>query len=237
MGRNNWFEFKQFRIEQQKAAMKVGTDGVLLGSWIPVGGSCQILDVGTGTGLIALMMAQRSVGLIDAVEIDHQAYEEAKCNFEKSPWNSRLSAYCADFIPFSESPQRSYDLIVSNPPFFINSLKTCDAASAIARHNDCLTFAQLIAGARNLLNEQGRLGVIIPFESGVDFRETARLHGFYLKQLTTVIPKIGKIPKRLLLEFSLKPCYPIEDELTILNKEGGYTDEYKVLTAPFYPAF
>ena len=237
MGRNNWFEFKQFRIEQQKAAMKVGTDGVLLGAWTPVNGARRILDAGTGTGLIALMLAQRSEAMIDAVEIDERACEEAKYNFEQSVWNDRLRIFHADFQLFANMPYESYDLIVSNPPFFVNSLKTYDPALAVARHNDLLSFNQLVSGARKLLSSAGRLCVIIPFASRVEFRESARLAGFYLRQQTNVIPKSGRIPKRVLLEFSLLADYQIGNELVILDEKGFYTETYQTLTSPFYPAF
>jgi len=237
MGRNNWFEFKQFRIEQQKAAMKVGTDGVLLGAWAPIDNAGRILDIGTGTGLIALMLAQRSNAWIDAVEIDEMACEEAKFNFEQSAWSNRLHICHSDFLFFADSLCESYDLIVSNPPFFINSLKTNNAALTVARHNDLLSFNQLISGAQKLLSEAGRLCVIIPFTSCVEFRETARLAGFCLRRQTSIIPKSGRDPKRVLLEFTIQPGYPVEDELTVLDENGFYTENYKTLTAPFYPAF
>lgn len=237
MARNNWFEFKQFRIEQHKAAMKVGTDGVLLGAWIPVDDARRILDVGTGTGLIALMLAQRSNAKVDAVEIDELACDEAKFNFEQSPWSERLHVYHSDFQLFADSLCESYDLIVSNPPFFVNSLKTNNAALAVARHNDTLSFDQLVSGARKLLNSTGRLCIIIPFESRIEFRECARLSGFYLRQQTKVIPKLGRVPKRVLLEFTMLPNYLIDNELSILDENGDYAENYKTLTAPFYPAF
>ena len=237
MGRNNWFEFKQFRIEQQRAAMKVGTDGVLLGAWTPVRDSRRILDIGTGTGLIALMLAQRSDAIIDAVEIDKPASEEAKLNFEQSRWSDRLKVFHTDFQLFAELSAESYDLIVSNPPFFVNSLKTSSAALSVARHNDMLTFGQLISGACKLLRKSGRLSLILPFESFAEFRESARLSGFYLHRTTRVIPRKGKLPKRILMEFSLETGYPLGDELTILDGEGEYTEEYRALTAPYYPAF
>src|SRR5665647_30278 len=237
MSRNNWFEFKQFRIEQQKAAMKVGTDGVLLGAWTPVTDSWRILDIGTGTGLIALMLAQRSNAWIDAVEIDKLACEEAEFNFAQSPWNDRLKVFNTDFQVFANLPSEPYDLIVSNPPFFVNSLKTKNAASSVARHDEMLSFEQLIIGARKLLGKTGRLCVIIPFMSDIDFRENARLAGFYLRQHTQVIPKYGRVPKRVLLEFAVKVGYPINNELTILDKDDCYTEAYKILSAPFYPAF
>lgn len=237
MGRNNWFEFKEFRIEQHKAAMKVGTDGVLLGAWASVNNAQRILDVGTGTGLIALMLAQRSNAMIDAVEIDESACEEAKFNFEQSKWSDRLKVFQTDFQLFADLLCELYDLIVSNPPFFVNSLKTSNAALAVARHNDMLSFNQLVFGARKLLNSTGRLCVIIPFGSCVEFRESARLAGFYLRKQTSVIPKSGKAPKRVLLEFTLQPGYPTINDLAVLDKNGDYTDNYKKLTSPFYPAF
>ncbi len=163
MARNNWFEFKQFRIEQQKAAMKVGTDGVLLGAWTPIVDAQRILDVGTGTGLIALMLAQRSNARIDAVEIDKLASEEAEFNFAQSPWNDRLNVFNTNFQVFVNLPFVPYDLIVSNPPFFINSLKTKCAALSVARHDEMLSFDQLITGAKRLLSNTGRFCVIIPF--------------------------------------------------------------------------
>jgi tRNA1Val (adenine37-N6)-methyltransferase len=237
MGRNNWFQFKQFRIEQQKAAMKVGTDGVLLGAWTPVKGAARILDIGTGTGLIALMLAQRSSAAIDAVEIDALACEEARFNFEQSPWRNRLRVFHSDFLTFATLLVAPYDLIVSNPPFFVDSLKTNNAALTVARHNDTLSFDQLILGARKLLCDSGRLCVIIPSSSCTEFRENARLRGFYLSQQTNVIPKDGRAPKRVLLEFTILRGYPIDNELIILDKNGFYSDAYKILTSPFYPAF
>ncbi len=237
MGRNNWFEFKQFRIEQRKAAMKVGTDGVLLGAWAPVNDARRILDVGTGTGLIALMLAQRSVAMIDAVEIDSQACDESQFNFEHAAWSDRLTVFHADFATLAGLSRETYDLIVSNPPFFVNSLKTKNAALTVARHNDMLTFDQLITGARELLNRTGRLCVIIPATSLDEFRERARLAGFFLLRQTKVIPRLGRLAKRVLLEFGLEADYPVRSELVVLNVQGGYTEDYKMLTAPFYPAF
>jgi tRNA1Val (adenine37-N6)-methyltransferase len=237
MARNNWFEFKQFRIEQQKSAMKVGTDGVLLGAWSPVEDARRILDVGTGTGLIALMLAQRSNSDIDAVEIDEPACEEAKFNFEQSGWSDRLRVFHTDFQVFADVPNEPYDLVVSNPPFFINSLKTGNAALAVARHNDMLTFNQLVSGARKLLSSKGRLCIIIPSVSCMEFRESARLAGFYLRHQTMVIPKSGRVPKRALMEFSVHPVYPADNEIVVLDEKGFYTVTYKTLTSPFYPAF
>ena len=217
--------------------MKVGTDGVLLGAWTSVNEAQRILDVGTGTGLIALMLAQRSTAIIEAVEIEREAGAEAKFNFKQSPWSDRLTVFDTDFLVFSELYRDSFDLIVSNPPFFINSLKSDNKSAAMARHDHLLTFGQLIIGSRKLLRTDGRLCVIIPFESFLEFRELARLSDFYLSSRMNVTPRVGKLTKRVLLEFSLIPGFPVESELTILDEDGLYTEKYKALTAPYYPAF
>lgn len=237
MGRNKWFEFKQFRIEQEKAAMKVGTDGVLLGAWTSVDNTSRILDVGTGTGLIALMLAQRCNAAIDAVEIDAAAYCEAKFNFEQSSWKDRLRIFHSDFNTFSKEHVHLYDLIVCNPPFFIDSLKTSDPQLAVARHNGSMTFDQLIRGSRKLLKETGRLTVIIPSESFDEFRETARLLGYYLHQHCKIKSKPGKPVKRVLLDLSLMPGYSETSEMLIQNDSGQFTDQFKELTGTYYLNF
>ena len=237
MGRNKWFEFKQFRIEQSKAAMKVGTDGVILGAWTSVDNTSLVLDVGTGTGLIALMLAQRSNAAIDAIEIDDDAYCDAKFNFEQSPWKERLRIFHSDFNTFSKEHMQLYDLIVCNPPFFIDSLKTSDPQLAIARHNGSMNFDQLIQGSVKLLKNTGRLAVIIPSESFDEFRETARLQGFYLHQHCNIRPKPGKLIKRVLLELSLIPGYSETTEILIQNASGEVTDQFKELTGAYYLNF
>jgi tRNA1Val (adenine37-N6)-methyltransferase len=234
MGRNKWFEFKQFRIEQQKAAMKVGTDGVILGAWVSVDEAERILDVGAGTGLIALMLAQRCNAGIDAVEIDEQSFSEAEYNFGQSPWKERLKIFHSDFNTFSDECTRHYDLIVSNPPYFIDSLKTADLQLAKARHNVSITFTQLIQGSVRLLNTNGRLAVIIPSQNFEEFRETARLSGFYLHRQTAIFTKPGKPAGRVLLEFSLLPGYPRTDEIYIRNNDGQISDQFRDLTDAYY---
>jgi tRNA1Val (adenine37-N6)-methyltransferase len=231
---NNWFQFRQFRIGQERSALKVGTDGVLLGAWSMVHGAERILDVGTGTGVIALMLAQRSEALIHAVEIDREACEDALDNFRKSPWADRLVLHLADFNAYCNTDFIQYDLVVSNPPFFKGSLKSADTASSVARHDVSLSFSQLIAGAKKILKASGRLAVIIPIEAFDDFRETARLNGFYNSRKTVVIPKTGKAPKRVLLEFSVSAVYPTVDELVILLDKDHYSDAFKELTKEFY---
>ena len=231
---NTWFQFKQFRIEQERSALKVGTDGVLLGAWCMVHGAKSILDVGTGTGLIALMLAQRSEAEITAIEIDENSFAEASSNFEKSPWAERLQVVHGDFNQLLDSKSKFYDLIVCNPPFFKNSLKSANAASTLARHDVSLSFLQLIRGSRTMLHDVGKMAVILPFEAMIDFRETARMEGFYLSRQTNVIPKYGKPAKRVLLEFSRLAVYPTVNELIILKEKDKYSEGFIALTKDFF---
>jgi tRNA1Val (adenine37-N6)-methyltransferase len=198
-------------------------------------GGRKILDVGTGTGLIALMLAQRFASAqITAIELNEDGCADALFNFQQSPWKERLTLLCTNFNAYQETQEAKFDWIVSNPPFFKQSLRPADPATAAARHDVDLTFEQLIAGARKLLNHNGRLAVILPAEAMDHFRETARLAGFYLRRKTTVLPKSGKPPKRVLLDFSLSPGYPETDELVILQEGNKYSKEFVVLTQDFY---
>jgi tRNA1Val (adenine37-N6)-methyltransferase len=234
MARNRWFQFKQFRIEQQRAAMKVGTDGVLLGAWCNVDNVSRLLDIGTGTGLIALMAAQRSAAAVDAIELNEEAAADARFNFLQSPWSNRITLYCIDFLHYCQQTNNRYDLIVSNPPFFVRSLQPDNEGVAMARHNDTLPFDRLLAGVARLLMPNGRLAVIIPADSFDHFREEARLAGLYLSQQCMVYPKPGKRAKRVMLEFSMQATYPVKQEITIHTEENRYTLEYSSLTQPFY---
>ena len=207
--------------------MKVGTDGVLLGAWVSLRGDERTaLDVGTGTGLIALMLAQRSAALtIQAIDIDPAAAEEAAANFAASPWATRLSARAVSLQDFSGGP---FDLIVSNPPFFKASLKAPDAQRRAARHDDTLPPADLIAAAAQLLSPSGRLAVIYPPEEARAFVLEAEAAGLYLSRLTRVISVAGQAPKRHLMEFSRTPGMPAFDDLVIGSPE------YLSLTGDFY---
>lgn len=237
MGRNNWFEFKKFRVEQKSSAMKVGTDGVLLGSWTPVENACRILDVGTGTGLIALMLAQRSNAIIDAVEIDREASVEAEYNFSRSAWNERLKVFHGDFLEYQERQEEKYDLIVSNPPFFIKSLRTPNARLALAKHDVNMSIEQLLNKSLSLLKTDGRLSLIFPYENLDLVKESARLVGFYVKKRTDVYAKPSKSPIRILIEFSLIPVFPETDHLVIKDEIGQFSATFSEMTAPYYLNF
>lgn len=216
--------------------MKVGTDGVLLGAWAPLDHTpYSILDIGTGTGLIALMLAQRSgAEQIDALEIDDDAYEQAVENFEESPWADRLFCYHAGLDEFMEEPEDEYDLIVSNPPFYTDAYSSGDEQRDRARFEDALPFEDLVEASALLLSEDGVLAVIIPFKEEARFIALAREEGLYPFKITRVKGTPESETKRSLLAFSREERSLAEEELIIETARHIYTKEYIVLTQDFY---
>lgn len=231
------FQFKQFSLEQDRCAMKIGTDGVLLGAWTPIDNNpYNILDIGTGTGIIALMLAQRSsANQIDALEIDENAYEQATNNFENSPWNDRLFCFHAALDEFVEEPEDEYDLIVSNPPFYSEDYKSENEQRDLARFQDAMPFEDLIEAAALLLSENGVFSVIIPFKEEENFVALAAAYELFLIKITRVKGTPTTETKRSLLSFSRNQNqgFPI-DELIIETARHIYTKEYIALTENFY---
>ncbi len=233
MGREKIFRFKQFSVVNDRTAMKVGTDGVLLGAWCPVEGARRVIDVGTGCGVIALMIAQRNPdALIDGIDIDQPSIEEAGLNFARSPWGDRLTAQQQDFNAMV-ADQR-YDLVVSNPPFFTNGILPDGAARTTARHTLSLSYRQLIEGSERLLSDDGSLALISPTDAEREIIEAAAFSSLPLRRLTRVIPVEGAAPKRTLWLLSRRNIPYREDSLTITRADGTFTPEYTALTHPFY---
>lgn len=238
MGRNNYFRFKQFTVIQEQAAMKVGTDGVILGAWTAVEDCQKILDVGTGTGLIALMLAQRSNAKITAIEIEENAAAEANENVENSPWMNRIEVLNISFQEFALTATNKYDLIVSNPPFFTNNFKTDCNKRNLARHNDSLPFSELIICSAELLNTNGRLAVILPVEQAKELENLACETGLYIVRKTEIKPNSIKAVNRILMEFSNKETAFVENCLTVYNENGSeYSEAHINLTKDFYLRF
>ena len=231
------FQFKKFSVKQDRTAMKIGTDGVLLGAWAPIEHHpYSILDIGTGTGIIALMLAQRSAAeQIDALEIDEEAYEQATDNFENSPWNDRLFCFHAGLDEFVEEPEDEYDLIVSNPPFHPEDYKSDNEKRDLARFQDAMPFEDLIEAADLLLSENGIFAVIIPFKEEEKFLNIAREYELYPVKITRIKGTPTTEIKRSLLAFSRNenPDFPV-DELIIETSRHHYTPEYIELTKEFY---
>jgi len=239
MSRNNYFQFKQFMIIQERSAMKVGMDGVLLGAWADPSGAERILDIGTGTGLIALMMAQKnSLAQIDAIEIDPESFPEAIRNVQQSKWAGRIQIELSSFQEFAEQTDWKYDLIVSNPPFFTNGVKAPVENRAQARHSDSLPLEVLILGAANLLAENGRIVLVLPIESLPEISSLANLYKISISRLCRVKPNPIKPEFRILIELTNSECAIQESELMIeFEKHHDYTPEYKELTKDFYLKF
>jgi tRNA1Val (adenine37-N6)-methyltransferase len=231
------FQFKQFSIQQDRCAMKIGTDGVLLGAWAPIENNpFSILDIGTGTGIIALMLAQRcNAQQIDALEIDEEAYEQSVDNFENSPWSDRLFCFHAGLDEFVEEPEDEYDLIVSNPPFYIEDYKTESKQRDKARFQDAMPFEELIQAADLLLSENGVFAVIIPFKEEDTFLALAKEHELYPIKVTRVKGTPTTEVKRSLLAIVRNENLDlIIDELVIETARHIYTEEYIELTKEFY---
>lgn len=230
------FQFKQFSIQQDRTPMKVGTDGVLLGAWTDLEKATRILDIGTGTGLIALMSAQRNATAhIDALEIDPDAIGQARENVAASPWADRIN-----IIPLSLQQYDSpvpYDCIVCNPPYFTQSTKTPHPGRTLARHNDTLPHRELIEHSKRLLSPEGNFQVILPVPEAMQLIEYARASRLYPVRITKVLPNPGKPPKRYLIKFSATLQEYSEDELIIEYKRHLYSPEYVRLTKSFYLNF
>src|SRR5690606_3011456 len=230
------FRFKQFSVKQDKAAMKVGTEGVLLGSWTPLENNpYSILDIGTVIGLVVLMLAQRSSAeQIDAIEIEENAYEQAVENFEESPWNDRLFCYHAGLDEFVEEIDDKYDLIVCNPPFFESNNQIENQAREAARFNEILPFDELIEGASALLSDRGVFSVIIPFEEEENFISIAKEFGLFPFQLTHIKgTTISKIKRLILASSSLEQEISII-RLTLEIERHHYAPELTELVKDFY---
>lgn len=229
---NPYFSFKRFTVYHDKCAMKVGTDGVLLGAWTNVNTSQKILDIGTGSGLVALMLAQRCEASITAIDIDSEAVEQAQINIDSSNWKNRMEVLHIDLCKFS--PQSQYDTIVSNPPYFIDSLKCNDNQRNTARHNDTLTSEQLFENVSRILCPKGEFSLILPFEQTESAISTGEKYGLHPTRHTRVITRPGLPPKRSLLAFKKHPEEYIPQDLVIELERHVYSEEYIALTKEFY---
>ena len=230
------FKFKQFTIQQDQCAMKIGTDAVLLGAWANIDNNpFSILDIGSGTGIIALMLAQRSnAELIDAIEIDDNAHEQCVTNFENSPWGDRLFCYHASLEEFVEDIEDKYDLIVSNPPFYSSDYKSGNEQRDIARFEDALPFGHLIESASKLLSDGGKFAVIIPFQEEDKLIALASEVSLFPNRILRVKGNQESDIKRSLLEFSFNKIDMKISALIIETERHQYTQDYINLTKDFY---
>lgn len=248
---DNLFRFKQFSVKHASSAMKVGTDAVLLGAWMTVDGTYRMVDVGTGTGVIALLGAQRRATLdattpflIEALDIEANAAREATGNFENSPWASSLQAVHTSLQDWVADPlhHHQYDLVFSNPPYFDEAWKPVQDDRRLARHSDTLPFLDLLTGALALLKPGGRLALILPQQEGLQMLELAERTLYQVRWRMEIVRKTAvytvrrKPARRLLLEFvkSQQPLPLQTEELTIHDQNGDFSADYRALTGDFY---
>ncbi len=231
------FQFKQFSVQDDKCAMKIGTDGVLLGAWSPIENNPKsILDIGTGTGIIALMLAQRTnAQQIDAIEIDENAYEQATENFENSPWSDSLFCFHAGLDELIDDPEDEYDLIISNPPFYSEDYKTNDQSRDLARFQDALPFEDLVEAADLLLSENGIFAVIIPYKEEENFIDLCAESELFPIKISRVKGSHTTPIVRSLLAFKRFELSTLNtNELVIEINRHEYTNDYIELTKDFY---
>ena len=228
------FHFKHFSLYHHRSTMKVGTDAILLGRWTEVNPTDVVLDIGTGCGLLPLMLSQKGVAHVDAVDIDKASIEEATVNFEASQWRDHLKAYCTDIVDFQTD--KKYDLIVSNPPFF-NRFSKCDSErKSKARHNDAgLSYATLCREVSRLMQPEGRFAVVLPFDVLDVFLEEAVKAGLYLRKRMTIIPIEGREPNRVNLELGFSKNDVIQEETFVIrDTDNGFTGQYKEFLKDYY---
>ncbi|WP_296380664.1 methyltransferase [Winogradskyella sp.] len=233
---NKPFQFKEFSVNQDKCAMKIGTDSVILGAWTSIEHHpFSVLDIGAGTGVLSLMLAQRShAENIEALEIDADAYEQCSENFESSPWADRLFCYHASLLEFVEEIEDKYNLIICNPPFYSEDYKTDNKARDIARFNDAMPFEHLLYAISHLLSDDGLFSVVIPYKEEDNFIALALKVGLYLNRSLHVKGNPDSTFKRSLLEFSFNEVEIETSELIIETTRHQYTKDYINLTKYFY---
>lgn len=234
--RRNGFTFKQFFVAHDRCAMKVGTDGVLLGAWAPVSQATRILDIGTGTGLVALMLAQRGKAgaCVDAVELENDAAAQAKENFAESSWSAQLTVYAEDINSFAQRSAQGYDLIVSNPPYFESAVACRDEARSAARYTETLTHEALLHCAERLITADGTFCVVLPYEIGLAFERSAQQRRWYTRARVDIRDRPGKPLNRMLLALCRQPREPQFAELAIREQLNVYSAEFRQLIADFY---
>ncbi len=233
-GSDKTFYFKQFQIDHDRCAMKVGTDGVLIGAWCDTSRARRVLDIGTGTGLVALMVAQRTSDnvVIDAVEIDYDAYKQAVENVSASKWGDRIQVHHTAIQKFNS--QVLYDLMVCNPPYFTNSLKSPNEKRNLSRHSSHLSPADLVQAIKKHLNPEGVFSLILPYREGMEFINLAVKYSLFCNRKTEIKARPNKEKERLLLEFNHYNRNRLNEELILLEEKGSRSEPYQRLVSEFY---
>lgn len=234
--RDDFFTFKQFRVMHRKSIMKVGTDGVLLGAYVDCKNASRVLDIGTGTGLLCLMLAQKCNATIHGIDINAEAVEVAKFNVEQSEWRERIEIFHSSVQDFS--PEEKYNLIVSNPPFYTTDVVAPEKGRALARHDISLNISDLALAMSKFLSDTGRCYVIYPTEQCLLFEKEAERLGLYATARLYVSSHPDTLPIRTIIEMSREKLEPICDTLFIENGiRHDFSEKYKSLTKDYYLKF
>lgn len=229
------FFFKKFGLFHHRSTMKIGTDAILLARWVEVSANDDVLDIGTGCGLIPLMLAQKGIKSADAVEIDHDSFEEAAQNFNNSAWQSQLLAINDDVKHYSEVCTKKYDLIVSNPPFFFGDNIPEKTKKGLARHTNTLSYNELLSSVKNLLEVNGRFALVLPALESKTFLKDAENQGFYLQKEMKIVPVEGKEPNRINMQLVVNHVDKVESEAFVLrHPDHSFTKEYKEFLKDYY---
>ena len=218
-----------------QSTMKIGTDAVLLGIWSDVADAKQILDVGTGSGILALLLSSRNkIATVDAVEIDSDSCREAELNFNNSPFAGRLHIIKQDFNKFAAETRKKYDLVISNPPFFVNDMKSSRDKKRLARHTDSLTYKQLIQGVTSVLSKTGKFCLVLPYSQKQFFLKTCADYGFHLQKEMIIFPKPCKEPNRINMQLGFEKKLLITRKFVIRNENGSFTSDYLNTESDYY---
>lgn len=229
------FFFKKFGLFHHRSTMKIGTDAIILGRWVEVSENDNVLDIGTGCGLLPLMLAQKGIKSADAVEIDRESFEEAAQNFANSAWNSRLSAINEDVKDYAWHCSKKYDLIVSNPPFYFGDNIPEKAKKGLARHTNTLNYKDLLQSVKKLLKPDGRFALVLPAIESKTFLKEAENQGFFLKKEMKIVPIEGKEPNRINMQLVVNQVDDVEKETFVLrNQDHSFTKDYKDFLKDYY---
>ena len=232
------FFFKKFGMFHHRSTMRIGTDAVLFAQWVPIFESDYVLDVGTGSGIIPMILSQKNANSVDAVELDADSYEEAKLNFSISVWSDKLNVFNKDVRIFADEVNKKYDLIVSNPPYYASDVKPIKEKKVMARHVSTLSFRDLLFSAKKMMKENSRFALVWTFYESRLFIKEAEQLGFYLQKEMHIIPIEGKDANRVNMQFVLNEVNKLETEyFTIRNKDYSYTEEYKTFLKDYYLDF
>lgn len=232
------FFFKKFGMFHHRSTMRIGTDAVLFAQWAEVSPSDKVLDIGTGSGIIPMILSQKGTDFVDAVELDNDSYEEAKLNFSISAWSKKLNIINNDIRVFADENDKKYDLIVSNPPYYASDVKPINEKKVMARHVSTLSFRDLLLSAKKMMKTDSRFALVLPYYESRLFIKEAEQLGFYLQKEMMIIPIKGKDPNRVNMQFVLRNVEKISTEyLTIRNEDYSYTNEYKDFLKDYYLDF